>query len=58
MFLKVIREHLNTSFKKLLIDQQSQFEEIKDYVEQTSPEILTVDPDKSPENSPSISWPI
>jgi ribonuclease E len=42
VFLKVIREHLNTTFKKLLIDQKSQFEEIKEYVKQTSPEIVGI----------------
>ena len=42
VFLKVIREHLNTTFKKLLIDKKSQYEEIKDYVQETSPEIAGI----------------
>jgi ribonuclease E len=40
--IKVIREHLNTSFKKLLIDRKDQFEEINEYVKSTSPEISDI----------------
>ena len=37
--IKVVREHLNLSFKKVLIDKKDQYEEIQDYVSLTSPEI-------------------
>ena len=40
--IKVIREHLNSTFKKLLIDRKDQFEEIKNYVSDTSPEISDI----------------
>ncbi len=40
--IKVIREHLNSTFKKVLIDKKSQHDEVKDYVELTSPEILDI----------------
>ncbi len=40
--IKVIREHLNTTFKKLLIDRKDQFDEIKNYVSATSPEISDI----------------
>ena len=40
--IKVIREHLNSTFKKLLIDRKEQFEEIKNYVSDTSPEISDI----------------
>ena len=40
--IKVIREHLNTTFKKLLIDRKDQFDEIKNYVSETSPEISDI----------------
>ncbi len=38
--IKVVREHLNSTFKKVLIDKKDHFEEIKNYVSDTSPEIL------------------
>ncbi len=37
--VKVIREHLGTNFKKLLIEGGKHFEEIKDYINETSPEL-------------------
>ena len=40
--IKVIREHLNSTFKKVLIDKKSQYVEVKEYVELTSPEILDI----------------
>ena len=40
--IKVIREHLNSTFIKLLIDRKDQFEEIKNYVSDTSPEISDI----------------
>src|SRR6056300_1689251 len=40
--IKVIREHLNSTFKKLLIDRKDQFDEIKNYVSATSPEISDI----------------
>ena len=40
--IKVIREHLNSTFIKLLIDKKDQFEEIKNYVSDTSPEISDI----------------
>jgi len=40
--IKVIREHLNSTFKKVLIDKKSQHDEVKEYVELTSPEILDI----------------
>ena len=40
--IKVIREHLNSTFIKLLIDRKDQFEEIKNYVSDTSPEISAI----------------
>ena len=40
--IKVIREHLNSTFKKLLIDRKDQFDEIKNYVSTTSPEISDI----------------
>ena len=40
--IKVIREHLNSTFKKVLIDKKSQYDEVKEYVELTSPEILDI----------------
>ena len=42
VFIKVIREHLNSTFIKLLIDRKDQFEEIKNYVSDTSPEISDI----------------
>ena len=42
VFIKVIREHLNSTFIKLLIDRKEQFEEIKNYVSDTSPEISDI----------------
>ena len=39
---KVIREHLNSTFKKVLIDKKSQHDEVKEYVKETSPEILDI----------------
>ena len=38
----MIREHLNSTFIKLLIDRKDQFEEIKNYVSDTSPEISDI----------------
>ena len=40
--IKVIREHLNSTFIKLLIDKKDQFDEIKNYVSATSPEISDI----------------
>ena len=40
--IKVIREHLNSTFIKLLIDTKDQFDEIKNYVSDTSPEISDI----------------
>ncbi len=40
--IKVIREHLNSTFKKVLIDKKSQYDEVKEYVKLTSPEILDI----------------
>ena len=40
--IKVIREHLNSTFIKLLIDRKDQFDEIKNYVSDTSPEISDI----------------
>ena len=40
--IKVIREHLNSTFKKVLIDKKSQYDEVKEYVQLTSPEILDI----------------
>ena len=40
--IKVIREHLNSTFKKLLIDRKDQFDEIKNYVSATSHEISDI----------------
>ena len=40
--IKVIREHLNSTFKKLLIDRKDQFDEIKNYVSTTSPEMSDI----------------
>ncbi len=40
--IKVIREHLNSTFIKLLIDKKDQFDEIKNYVSSTSPEISDI----------------
>ena len=37
--VKVIREHLGTNFKKLLIQGGKNFDEIKDYINETSPEL-------------------
>ena len=37
--IKVVREHLNSTFKKVLIDNKNQYDEIVDYVKFTSPEI-------------------
>jgi len=37
--VKVIREHLGTNFKKLLIQGDKYFDEIKDYIDETSPEL-------------------
>ena len=37
--VKVIREHLGTNFKKLLIEGGKHFEEIKEYINETSPEL-------------------
>tara|TARA_B100001250_G_scaffold406897_1_gene426723 strand:+ start:561 stop:2033 length:1473 start_codon:yes stop_codon:yes gene_type:complete len=37
--VKVIREHLGTNFKKLLIQGEKHFDEIKDYINETSPEL-------------------
>ncbi len=37
--VKVIREHLGTNFKKLLIEGEKHFEEIKEYINETSPEL-------------------
>ena len=37
--VKVIREHLGTNFKKLLIQGGKHFDEIKDYINETSPEL-------------------
>ena len=37
--VKVIREHLGTNFKKLLIEGGKHFEEIKEYINDTSPEL-------------------
>ena len=39
---KVIREHLNSTFKKVLIDKKSQHDEVKEYVKTTSPEIVDI----------------
>ena len=36
--IKVIREH-GTNFKKLLIQGDKYFDEIKDYIDETSPEL-------------------
>jgi len=40
--IKVIREHLNSTFKKVLIDKKSQYDQVKEYVKLTSPEILDI----------------
>ena len=40
--IKVIREHLNSTFKKVLIDKKSQHDQVKEYVKLTSPEILDI----------------
>ena len=40
--IKVIREHLNSTFKKVLIDKKSQYEEVLEYVKLTSPEIVDI----------------
>ena len=40
--IKVIREHLNSTFKKLLIDKKSQHDEVKEYIKTTSPEIVDI----------------
>jgi len=37
--VKVIREHLGTNFKKLLIQGDKYFDEIRDYIDETSPEL-------------------
>ena len=37
--VKVIREHLGTNFKKLLVEGEKHFEEIKEYINDTSPEL-------------------
>ena len=39
MSVKVIREHLGSNFKKLLIQGENHFKEIKDYINETSPEL-------------------
>ena len=40
--IKVIREHLNSTFKKVLIDKKSQHDQVKEYVKLTSPEISDI----------------
>src|SRR5210317_267965 len=40
--IKVIREHLNSNFKKLLIENNKNFDEVKKYVEDTSPELSSI----------------
>jgi ribonuclease E len=40
--IKVVREHLNSTFKKVLIDKKNQYDEIIDYVKFTSPEITDI----------------
>ena len=40
--IKVIREHLNSTFKKVLIDKKSQHDQVKEYIKLTSPEILDI----------------
>ena len=40
--IKVIREHLNSTFKKVLIDKKQQHDQVKEYVKLTSPEILDI----------------
>ena len=40
--IKVVREHLNSTFKKVLIDKKDQYEEIQEYVSITSPEIKEI----------------
>ena len=37
--IKVIREHLSSNFKKLLIENNQKFESIKSYISDTSPEL-------------------
>ena len=37
--IKVIREHLNSGFKKLLIENNKQFDNVKQYISDTSPEL-------------------
>ena len=37
--IKVIREHLSSNFKKLLIENNEKFEDIKSYISDTSPEL-------------------
>ena len=38
--IKVIREHLNSNYKKLLIDNEKSFNLISDYLKDTSPELM------------------
>ena len=40
--IKVIREHLNSNFKKLLIEKNKNFDNVKKYVEDTSPELTNI----------------
>ena len=37
--IKVIREHLSSNFKKLLIENNEKFDDIKSYISDTSPEL-------------------
>ena len=38
--IKVVREHLNSGYKKLLIDNEKSFNAIKDYLQDTSHELI------------------
>ncbi|MDA9862813.1 Rne/Rng family ribonuclease [Acidimicrobiia bacterium] len=40
--IKVIREHLNSNFKKLLIEKNKNFDIVQKYVEDTSPELTNI----------------
>jgi ribonuclease E len=40
--IKVIREHLNFDFKKLLIEKNKNFDNVKNYIEETSPELINI----------------
>ena len=40
--IKVIREHLNSNFKKLLVEKNKNFNDVKKYVQDTSPELTNI----------------